>query len=121
MSSIERAKSPSVSRDPADCLTPEQLRSPYVGLNANIPQKEPGLITDPVVWVPIASGPIRSATAAAEPLDEPPGVQAKLSGFRVLPGWGVANSVVTVFPINTPPALRLKATQAASALGRWPA
>ena len=43
-------------------------------------------MTDPAVWVPKASGAIPSATAAAEPLDEPPGVWAGLRGFAVLPG-----------------------------------
>ena len=55
-------------------------------------------MTDPAVCVPKASGTMPSATAAAEPLDEPPGVCAGLRGLAVLPGVKVANSVVTVFP-----------------------
>ena len=43
-------------------------------------------MTDPLVWVPTASGTIPAATAAAEPLDEPPGVCSGLWGLRVLPG-----------------------------------
>jgi hypothetical protein len=61
-----------------------------------------------------------SATAAAEPLEEPPGVCAGLRGLRVLPGKAEANSVVTVLPSMTAPALLRAATQAASCFGRWP-
>ena len=41
---------------------------------------------EPAVWLPSAAGTMRSATAAAEPADEPPGVWARLRGLRVL-GW----------------------------------
>src|SRR5262249_22654785 len=76
----------------------------------------------PVVWVPSAIGTMWSATAAAEPLDEPPGVRARSCGLRVVPGCRLANSVVTVLPSSTPPARRVSATQAASRLSprpRW--
>ncbi len=43
-------------------------------------------MTEPLVWVPIASGTMCAATAAAEPLEEPPGVCSGMCGFRVLPG-----------------------------------
>ena len=43
-------------------------------------------MTDPLVWLPSASGTMPAATAAADPLDEPPGVCAGLWGLRVLPG-----------------------------------
>ncbi len=33
-------------------------------------------MTDPLVWLPSASGTICAATAAADPDDEPPGVRA---------------------------------------------
>jgi hypothetical protein len=51
-------------------MTPEQRTSPKVGLYANTPQNDPGLIVDPVVCVASASGTMRSATAAAEPVVE---------------------------------------------------
>ena len=76
---------------------------------------------EPPVCVPKATGTMKSATAAAEPLDEPPGVCARLCGFAVGPGWRNANSVVTVLPSMTAPASRASATHAASADGRWPA
>src|SRR5258707_12165053 len=64
---------------------------------------------DPPVWLPRASGTMPAATAAAEPLEEPPGVWPGWCGLRVLPGVRVANSVVTVLPMNRaggPQALR---------------
>ena len=73
---------------------------------------------EPAVCDPNASGTIQSATAAAEPDDEPPGVCCKLRGLRVGPGWNVANSVVTLFPTTTAPAALATATHAASDAGR---
>ena len=78
-------------------------------------------MTEPAVWVPRASGAMPAATAAAEPLDEPPGVWAKPCGLRVGPGVMLANSVATVLPSTQAPAARASATQAASAAGLWPA
>ena len=76
---------------------------------------------EPAVCVPSASGTWQSATAAAEPDDEPPGVCAGLRGLRVLPGPKNASSVVTVLPRMTAPAALSCATTAASAVGRRPA
>ena len=56
---------------------------------------------DPPVCVPNATGTMKSATAAADPLDDPPGVCARSRGFAVGPGWRSANSVVTVLPSIT--------------------
>src|SRR3546814_10500368 len=56
-----------------------------------------------MVWLPSASGAMPAATAAAEPLDEPPGVCAGFHGLTVGPGWRQANSVVTVLPSTVPP------------------
>src|ERR1051325_6515299 len=69
---------------------------------------------------PRARGPRPSEPAPAEPLDEPPGVCDGLCGLAVLPAVKQANSVVTVLPMTIAPAARAKATQAASAAGRWP-
>ena len=63
---------------------------------------------------------MKSATAAAEPDDEPPGVCAGLCGLAVGPGNMPANSAVTVLPRITAPAMRASATQAASPAERWP-
>jgi len=59
---------------------------PCVGLKPQTPQKDAGRIVEPAVWLPSASGTIAAATAAAEPLEEPPGVCSGLCGLRVLPG-----------------------------------
>ena len=64
--------------------------------------------------VPSAAGSMPAATAAAEPLDEPPGVRSRSQGLRVPRGSLAANSVVTVLPTMTAPASRSAATVAAS-------
>ena len=48
---------------------------------------------EPFVCVPIASGTMLAATAAAEPEEDPPGVRSVSCGLRVLVGWKYANSV----------------------------
>ena len=59
---------------------------PALGLKPTTPQKDAGRSTEPLVCVPTASGTMPAATAAAEPLDDPPGVCAGLCGLRVGPG-----------------------------------
>ena len=115
------AKTPIVSSE-GDCVsTPRRGIAPKVGLYPVTPQKDAGRITDPPVWVPMASGTIPSATAAAEPCDDPPGVCARLCGFAVLPGCMKASSVVTVLPIRIAPSLRSRSTTKASRRGTRPA
>ncbi len=77
-------------------------------------------MVEPAVWLPSASGTMPAPTAAAEPLEEPPGVCSGLCGLRVLPGEKYAHSVVTVLPRITAPAARSIATTAASARGVRP-
>ena len=60
--------------------------SPWVGLKPTTPQYAAGRIVEPLVWLPIASGTMLAPTAAADPLEEPPGVCSGLCGLRVLPG-----------------------------------
>ena len=78
-------------------------------------------MTEPAVWVPMASGSMPAATAAAEPAEEPPGEWVSRRGLRVCDGFRKANSVVTVLPTMMPPARRVMATTGASLRGRWPA
>ena len=85
-----------------------------------MPQNAAGRIVDPPVWVPRANGTMPSATAAAEPLDDPPGVCSGRCGFLVAPGVRKANSVVTVLPRTSAPASRSAATAALSRAGWWP-
>ena len=95
--------------------------APKVGLKPTTPQKAAGRTTEPAVWVPMAAATIPSATAAADPLEEPPGVRPASRGFVVGPGWNRANSVVTVLPTTSAPAERSRRTTSASAAGRFPA
>src|SRR6185437_14091630 len=86
ISATLRAKPPTVSRLGASALVPEMATMPKLGLYPTTPQNDAGRMIEPAVWVPKASGTMKSATDAAEPLDEPPGVCAVLCGLRVLPG-----------------------------------
>jgi hypothetical protein len=59
------ANTPTVSRG-GDCRRiPVRGMRPWVGLKPKTPQKDAGRMTDPLVWVPTASGAICAATAAA--------------------------------------------------------
>jgi hypothetical protein len=84
------------------------------------PQKLAGRMTEPMTCVPSAALTMPAATAAAEPLDEPPGVCAVFHGLRVPRGSEAANSVVTVLPTITAPASRKARTLAASFSERQP-
>ena len=75
---------------------------------------------EPMTWVPSAAGSMPAATAAAEPLLDPPACVPGPSGFRVPRGSVEANSVVTVLPTITAPASRSAATAAASRPLRQP-
>src|SRR6267142_2672942 len=79
-----------------------------------MPQYDAGRVSEPPVCEPSAPRHIKVDTAAAEPLDEPPGVRSRFHGLRVTGGSKLAYCVVTVLPRNTAPALRRFATIAAS-------
>ena len=70
------------------------------------PQNEAGRVIEPPVWVPIAPRHIPQATAAAEPLDEPPGVRSRFQGLRVTGGSIQASKAVAfsrvLFGLNIP-------------------
>src|SRR5262245_9848422 len=59
-------------------------------------------MVEPITWVPSAVLSIPAATAAAEPLLDPP-VRRRSCGLRVPRGSVAANSVVTVFPTMIAP------------------
>lgn len=44
-------------------------------------------MTDPLVWLPMLPGTTLAATAAAEPMEDPPGLRVESHGFLVAPGW----------------------------------
>src|SRR5579863_7287821 len=119
-SATDRVKIPRLSNDPACTLTPCTGRIWCDGMKPTTPQYEAGRIVEPTVCVPIAAGTMKSATAAADPEEEPPGVCLMLCGFAVRPGVTAANSGVTVLPRMIAPARRSIATQAASADGTTP-
>lgn len=99
---------------------PPRSRPSSDALYPTTPQKAAGRMTEPPVWVPLASGAMKAATAAAEPLEETPGDRSVPCGLRTPTGTGLANSVVVVLPSMTAPALRSAATQFESAAGRCP-
>jgi hypothetical protein len=61
-----------------------------------------------------------AATAAADPLELPPGVCSKLRGLRVGAGVRYANAVVCVLPSRIAPRRRNDVTMAASVLPSRP-
>ena len=85
-SSTVRANTPTWSSVRDSSSAPLRGIRPCVGLKPTTPQKAAGRITEPLVCEPIAPGTMWAATAAAEPLDEPPGVRAGSCGLRGLAG-----------------------------------
>ena len=64
--------------------------APKLGLNPTMPLNAAGLMIEPSVWLPSASGTSPAATAAAEPDEDPPGVCSLIPGVdrrsRMPPG-----------------------------------
>src|SRR5215472_3199623 len=118
-SSMLAASAPCTLCERASWLPP-RLIAPRLGLKPTQPQKLAGRRIEPSTCVPSPAGIMPEAAAAAEPLDEPPGVRRKSHGLRVGPGGEVANSVVTVLPSTTAPASRSAATDAPSRPERQP-
>ena len=58
---------------------------PRVGLRPTTPQNAAGMRADPPPSVPMWSGPINAAVAAAAPPLDPPGTWSGFHGFRVGP------------------------------------
>jgi len=100
---------------------PSRESRPKLGLNPTTPQNAAGRMTEPLVWLPIASGTTPAATAAADPIDDPPEVRERSHGFRVGPGCAIASSAVTVFPTMIAPAARRFRTTSASFSATRPA
>src|SRR3954467_12187998 len=93
------------------------LTRDWVGINETIPLYAAGRPTDPSVWLPTAPAHIRAATAAADPLLDPPGVCSMFQGLRVGLGSRFANIVVTHLPSMIAPACFNLATASASSVG----
>src|SRR5215472_14376746 len=107
------AKPPSWSRVSLSVMTPSRGIMPRLGLKPTTPQNAAGRMTEPAVCVPVANGSIPAATAAADPIDEPPGVRVGSHGLVVGPGKEDASSAVTVLPATTPPAASILVTAVA--------
>src|SRR5262249_16856108 len=110
--------SPAVSRCQATSFTPTIGIRRYEGLNAATPQNAAGRITEPAVCVPKASGTMPTATAAADPAHEPPGVCASLPALRVGQGTRDGTWAVPALPSPVPPGCRVMPTAVASGAGR---
>ncbi len=79
----------------------------------------------PAPSVPIETGPMPAATAAAVPPEEPPGVLSRFQGLRAMPVRGELvsplqpNSGVVVLPRSTAPASFRRAAAGASISQAW--
>src|SRR5262245_1525365 len=74
-SAAERVNNPSVSRSGESGNTPSVGKRPQELFQPTIPQSAAGTRTDPPVSDPIANGASPAATAADDPLDDPPGAR----------------------------------------------
>src|SRR4026207_348889 len=92
-----------------------------VGLEPTTPQNAAGRMTDPFVCAPLAAGTPPAATAAAEPIDEPPDVRDGSQGLSVWLGVMNASSAVTVFPSTIAPAASAARTAGQVSCGTRPA
>ncbi|MNE58613.1 hypothetical protein D3C80_1536540 [compost metagenome] len=79
------ANGPTQSRLVRAGITPLRLTRPNVGLSPNTPQQQAGTRTEPPVSVPKLKSARPAATAAAEPLDEPPGMRPGKRGLAAVP------------------------------------
>ena len=137
-SATDRVKKPHVSSVTHHWARPSLDIAPHVGLRVITlsathfrshlhitylkpwhPLNEAGLMIDPPVCVPKATGTWKSPTAAPDPEEEPPGVRPgswalELRFWCQLPCLLVANSVVEVLPKIRAPAARSAITEFAS-------
>src|SRR5215471_19321389 len=79
------ARTPTVSNDGANGLTPASEIKPCDGRKPQIPQLLAGIRVEPAVSVPNANTTSPHATAEADPLDEPPGTRSGARGLRGVP------------------------------------
>src|SRR5206468_11703512 len=88
-SSALRAIGPILSSVHESAIAPCRLTSPYVGRKPVTPQYADGVPMEPEVSDPSAYGTRPPATAAPEPLDEPPDHRSTFHGLRPGP-WSDA-------------------------------
>ena len=63
-------------------MAPRRLTRPYVGRSPVTPQNAAGVTIEPEVSEPRANVTSPAATAAAEPLDDPPLQRVRSQGFN---------------------------------------
>src|SRR5262245_8280393 len=114
---------PTWSRLEANATMPERDTVPYVGRSPTTPHSAAGCLMEPPVSEPSAHGARPAATAATEPLEDPPGTRSVSHGFRVgpyaefSPDEPMANSSMLVLPSTDRPAARQRAATVASSTG----
>src|SRR5712691_13377179 len=97
-------------------MTPVRLTRPYVGLSPTIPQHAAGSRMEPPVSVPSAPRTSPAATAAPDPLLDPPETCPARHGFCTSPECGlspngpVASSDMLSLPSVTAPAATSRVT-----------
>ncbi len=100
--------------------TPSTLTRPSVVLSPTTPQHAAGTRIEPPVSLPSATSASPSATATAEPLDDPPGMRSASSGLRgvpnqrLIPLGSIASSWRFALPTSRAPAARHPDRHAAS-------
>ena len=116
-----RASGPTLSSGGDSGKTPAIEIRPRVVLRPATPHAAAGMRTEPPVSVPRATSASPSATATAEPDEEPPGTRPGSSGLTGVPVCSLTpsanqhSSLRFVLPMTRPPDRRTAATQAASA------
>src|SRR5438874_10767276 len=109
-SSTDRASDPEWSKVYELGMTPARLTRPNVGIKPTTPHSEAGPRIEPPVSEPSAIGTNPAATAAPEPLEEPPVKCARCHGLhagghgRSKDGPPCANSWVASLPMRIAPA-----------------
>src|SRR5436190_22543357 len=97
--------------------------TPGEGRKPTTPQNAAGVRSEPPVSEPVHTGSMSQASATAEPPDEPPEVRHGSNGLPVAPQTTLRvlapapNSGVLVLATIMAPALRTRATIAASSVG----
>src|SRR5215471_11896427 len=79
------ARTPTVSNDGANGLTPATDIEPCDGRKPQIPELLAGTRVEPPVSVPKAKSTRSQATAEVDPLDDPPGTRSGACGLRGVP------------------------------------
>ena len=85
MSSTEFDNIPTSSNVLAIDWTPNLEIEPYVGINPTTLQQDAGCLLDPPVSVPKLTTAISALILAADPDEEPPGINFVSTGFFVGP------------------------------------